>query len=285
MKIANTFRQMKLIVESGATKSTWVAIKAGKIAEQQVIEGINPTSNPVSVKYISNYQIPSNEEVKTIHFYGAGVSSPVAKELLEQSLREHFGSIEFYLDHDILAAARSVSDEEESIVSILGTGTNTVVFDGKDITQSFKSLAYMFGDYGSGFHMGKILVQRYYEKRMSQADLALFNKEYVAGKTDLLFRIYNADKPNFVTAALSRYLEKCSEDLRAKVVNEAFELFFEKQILHIQNAKEYKLNFVGSIAGVFEKELRAMSEGLGLTIDKINGNPIDGLVRYHSKNN
>lgn len=276
---------MKLIVESGATKSTWVAIKAGKIIEQQVIEGINPTSNPISVKYISNYKIPAKEEVQTIHFYGAGVSSPVAKELLEQSLKEHFGAIEFHLDHDILAAARSVSDGEESIVSILGTGTNTVVFDGKQVTQSFKALAYMFGDYGSGFHMGKILVQRYYEKRMSQADLDLFKKEYVEGKPDLLFRIYNADKPNFVTAALSRFLEKSSTDLKAKVVNEAFKMFFEKQILHIENAKTYKLNFVGSIAGVFEKELRAMADSLGLTIDKINGNPIDGLVKYHSKNN
>jgi len=276
---------MKLIVESGATKSTWVAIQGGKILETQVIEGINPTSNPISVKYISNYKVPSGQDVKTINFYGAGVSSPVAKELLGDSLLAHFGPIEFCLDHDILAAARSVSDGESSIVSILGTGTNTVVFDGKHITQSFKSMSYMFADYGSGFHMGKLLVQKYYEKKMSDNDHLLFEREYIDGKPDLLFRIYSADKPNFETAALSRFLEKGSNQLKDEVVNEAFDLFFEKQILHIENAKDYKLNFVGSIASVYEKELRAKASSLGLTIDKINGNPIDGLVSYHSKYN
>jgi len=36
---------------------------------------------------------------------------------------------------------------------------------------------------------------------------------------------------------------------------------------------------------VFEKELRAKAESLDYEIDKIDGNPIDGLISYYSNEN
>lgn len=275
---------MKLIIESGATKSTWVVTDDGQIIDEQVLAGINPTSNPSSVDTIKQYNTPSDLDLESIHFYGAGVSSKVAIDLLKLNMENHFDCSEISLEHDILAAARSISHSEESIVSILGTGTNTVVFDGENIAQSFKALGYLYGDYGSGFHIGKSLIRAYFTKRMSQQDEALFSKEYIEGKPDFLFRIYKSERPNFETARLSRFLNSCSAELKKSILNETFESFFVNQILPIENYKNYKLNFVGSISAHFETELRETADNYGVIIDKVVSNPIKGLIYYHKLN-
>jgi len=273
---------MKLVVESGATKSTWVLIEQNQIVDTQVLDGINPTSNPISVNYVHQYE-NNIGKVKHIYFYGAGVSNQAAKSILEHALKEKFDGSKIFLGHDILAAALSVSYGKPSIVSILGTGTNTVIFDGYKIIESFKAMGYMFADYGSGFHVGKILIQRYYRKEMSESDYHQFQETYIDGQDDLLFRIYKAQKPNYVTAKMSYFLSSCTDQLRNEVMNEAFGDFFKYQIEPIKNAKNYKLNFVGSISKVFEEELRRNAKQRGYVIDKIEGNPIDGLIDYHNK--
>lgn len=273
---------MKLIVESGATKSTWVLLKSGQRVDTRILKGINPTSNPSSVDYVSNYEHPDKDQVTSIHFYGAGVSSPVAVDHLKKSINAHFSCDTVELEHDILAAARSVSHGQSSIVSILGTGTNTVVFDGTHITQSFKALGYMFADYGSGFHIGKQLLRAYYGNKMSSEDAGNFKKSYLEGKDDLLFRIYNSPRPNFETAQLSRFLDQASEALKRNILDECFERFFKHQILPIEGYKAYPLNFVGSIAAVFEEDLRRVASRYELEISIIEGNPINGLLDYHN---
>jgi N-acetylglucosamine kinase-like BadF-type ATPase len=273
---------MKLIVESGATKSTWVLINEGQTVDTRILKGINPTSNPSSVDYVSDYQHPDKEHVTSIHFYGAGVSSPVAVDHLKSSLDAHFSCDTVELEHDILAAARSVSAGQSSIVSILGTGTNTVVFDGSQITQSFKALGYMFADYGSGFHIGKQLLRAYYAHQMNDIDSANFKKSYLEGKDDLLFRIYNSPRPNYETAQLSRFLDQATPELKDQILTTCFDSFFEHQIRPIRNHQDYPLNFVGSIASVFEKDLRMVAKKYGLEISIIEGNPINGLLDYHN---
>ena len=273
---------MKLVVESGATKSTWVLLDSNKVTDTKVLSGINPTSNPASVTYVSEYDAPS-EMIKQVYFYGAGVSNAAAKTSLRKALESKFQHCELTLGHDILAAALSVSYGRPSIVNILGTGTNTVVFDGEGILESRKALGYLFADYGSGFHLGKILIQKYFRNEMAESDHDLFYKEYIVGQDDILFRIYKAAKPNFETARLSYFLSTCSKQLRKEVVTEAFSDFFEYQIVPLKNGKDYKLNFVGSISEVFESELRSVARLKGYEVDKIVGNPIDGLIEYHKK--
>ncbi len=273
---------MKLVVESGATKSTWVLLDSNEVVDTKVLAGINPTSNPASVVYVDQYNGPA-DKIKQVYFYGAGVSNAAAKTSLTKALESKFLYSRFTLGHDILAAALSISYGRPSIVNILGTGTNTVVFDGFEILESRKALGYLFADYGSGFHLGKILIQKYFRKEMNERDLNLFYEDYIDGKDDILFRIYKAAKPNFETAKLSYFLGKCSAILRQEVVSEALSDFFEYQIVPLKNAKDYKLNFVGSIAEVLETELRTIANQQGYEIDKIVGNPIDGLIEYHKK--
>lgn len=272
---------MELLIESGATKSTWVLFGKTQIKDKQVLEGINPTSNPSSVTIINSYSIPQGIGIQKIHYYGAGASNDSAKNLLIINLKKKFGEVNCEIDTDILAAARAVSSNEKSIVSILGTGTNTVLFDGNKIARGFRSLGYIFGDFGSGFHLGKLLIRAYYNDEMAVSDKRFFSEQYIDGKEDLIFSIYNAKKPNFVVGSYAKFLDHCSDNLRKQIIEEAFVSFFEKKIEILPDSQGLKLNFVGSVAKVFEKELRSIATNNGHEVDKIVANPIDGLIDFH----
>jgi len=272
---------MNLLIESGATKSSWIVYDQKEQLDKQVLSGINPTSNPSSIQEINAFLLKDNLKIDTIHYYGAGVSSAESKDRLQNALTSKFGKVTVFCENDLLAAARAVSDGIASIVSILGTGTNTAVFDGKKLLPRRRSLGYIFEDYGSGFHIGKILVQRYYGDQMGTEDTALFEKRYISGKSDLIGRIYNASRPNSEVASLSRFLEACSEELRKEILTEVFKAFFDNQIMVIEYSDQYKLNFVGSISAVFEKELRQEAESCGYDVVSVCGNPIDRLLAYH----
>ena len=41
------------------------------------------------------------------------------------------------------------------IACILGTGSNTCLYDGEDVTDNVTNLGFMLGDEGSGSHLGK----------------------------------------------------------------------------------------------------------------------------------
>lgn len=274
---------MNLLVESGATKSSWIVFDQNQLIHKQVLSGINPTSNPASVDVIQDFSYTEISEIDNIHYYGAGVSSDESRTVLLEKLTLKFGKKEILCDNDILAAARSVSDGQTSIVSILGTGTNTAIYDGEKLLPRRRALGYIFEDYGSGFHIGKIIVQKYYADKMSKEDSTLFHNNYIAGQRDLISRIYESSRPNYQVASLSKFLSCCSGHLKAEVLEQTFHSFFEYQIKTLENGKNYKLNFVGSISEVFEKELRLKAASCGYDVVTVCGNPIDRLLAYHQK--
>ena len=274
---------MKLIVESGSTKSKWILLDNRKVIDEQLLPGINATSNPQSVALVSEYTQLKSIQIEEIYFYGAGVSSDDARAKLLQSLQAKFGEVKIEMLHDILAAARAMSDGNRSITSILGTGTNTVVFDGNKIVDSRKALGFLMADFGSGFHIGKILIWKYYNYLMNSEDVALFKKRYITEGKDFIYSLYTSDKPNFEIASLSRFLESCSTDLRSEVLDEAFTSFVKNQIRPLQGHADLPLHFVGSISEVFKEELQSVLKREGLILGDINGDPSPGLIAYHSK--
>lgn len=274
---------MKLIVESGSTKSRWVLLDGRNVVDEQLLPGINPTGNPNSLRHINDYILPKDRKIDNIYFYGAGVSNPQAIDALGSQLENHFGDIQIEMQHDILAAARSVSDGEASITSILGTGTNTVVFDGVKVVDSRKALGYLMADFGSGCHIGKILIWKYYNHLMDENDAMLFRQEYISEDMDFIYSLYQSDRPNFQIASMSRFLDMCSPLLKASVLSEAFSTFIEKQINTFTDHQKLPLHFVGSISSVFRNELETVVTNSGFKMGRVSGNPMDGLIAYHTK--
>ena len=278
---------MIVIVDSGATKSTWVVMNsAGKVVNRMDMAGINPTANIDSLTDLSESSFSELVDLATVselHFYGAGTSNNKAKNALKHKLDALFISARITIETDILGAARAVSDSKESIVAILGTGMNKVHFDGVVIKKSFTSLGYLLGDTGSGYDIGRKVLQSYYHNKMNKADALLFQKTYSSDDDQFIFNLHQSDKPNSKIASFSRFLNFSSSDLKLNICKEVFSKFFDECNDGLLRYNSYNYTFVGSISKFFESELREAAYDHKIEIDIVMADPIDGLIDYHKK--
>ena len=275
---------MKMIVESGATKSNWVLLDNDVVVSTQKFAGINVTSNPRSLAVVDQVNTAQLNHLDSIHFYGAGTRSLESKEKLAAKLNAHFQVENIFIETDIFAASLAASYSKPSIVSILGTGTNTVVYDGQSVIHKTKSMGYLISEPGSGFHIGQLILKAYLSDTMNASDAALLEKDFLPKEKDLLPHLYASAKPNFEMAQFTKFLEVCNPAFKAKILDQSFNAFFEERINRLKTFKEYKLTFVGSVAQVFRTELQEVAQKHKREIVNIIGDPLEGLIEYHKLN-
>ena len=125
---------MKLIADSGSTKTDWVLTDGADVKERLLTQGINPfhqSEDDIRAILHSN-RAPRTTQLE-IHFYGSGVR-PELKPLMERLLHEAFPKATAVEAHgDLLGAARAVCGHAEGIACILGTGANSGLYDGQRI--------------------------------------------------------------------------------------------------------------------------------------------------------
>ncbi len=275
---------MKAVIDSGSSISKWAICDDDfNIIEEFQLGGINPTSNPGSVSLLSQIPDKFTQTIKEVYYYGSGVSTSESilsiKEAVKLNLPE-VHSVE--IENDLLAACRSLSNGTQSFVVILGTGTNACLFDGKEITDKTTSLGFLFDDYGSGYHLGREIIIRFFNGKMSQQDHNLFISMYGRDRDSIIQPIYNSDSPNSQIAAYTLFLSECSEELRQELCTYAFRRFVKKRLNPIPNPDGCKVvNCIGSISYHFEKELNQACNEEGYEIGTITQNPIIGLLNYY----
>src|SRR5690606_3640922 len=98
------------------------------------------------------------EEITEVYYYGAGVHSDDKADIIKDAFSKFFTKAQLSIGHDLLAAARALLGTNAGFAAILGTGTNTCIYDGEDITLNIDSAAYILGDEGSGSYIGKKLL-------------------------------------------------------------------------------------------------------------------------------
>lgn len=73
-----------------------------------------------------------------------------------------------------MAAARALLGDQPGFAAILGTGTNSCIYDGQEITHNIDSAAYILGDEGSGSYIGKKLLTDFIRGLMPEDVSAAF---------------------------------------------------------------------------------------------------------------
>ncbi len=271
---------MKLIVDSGSSHSEWVILD-DKVIEKIELPGINPIAIPESTDTIANYESHHKGHITEIYYYGSGVSNQIATDKIQLAFNKAFPKIKTTILSDIEAACISTSYDQSSIVSILGTGVNTVLYDGRNITQSIKSLGYLIEEEGSGYNIGRLISKNYLRALMPEEDMEKFRSQYLNTGEDLINMIYSHPRPNYYIASMSSFLNVCSHDLKEDILRENFNTYTLNHIKKIDNYRDYKINFVGSIAYVFQKELKESIEAIGGRVGQIIKNPMSGLIKHH----
>jgi N-acetylglucosamine kinase-like BadF-type ATPase len=279
---------MKLIVDSGSTKTDWIAIdnNGKKLFETQTL-GLNPqvlSEYILEERIINNYEIyQSRKKISELFFYGAGCGTDPPKNLIKKVFKPIFENANILIKEDTYAAIYSCcSPGDKAIVSILGTGSNCSYFDGKNVHQKITSLGYILMDDASGNYFGRQLLRDCYFNKMPLNLQEKFKKEFELEPELIKDHLYKKPNPNTYLAKFAKFLVQ-NKDLKysKKLIKKGFNLFIKNQIRQFDNHLEVPLHFVGSIGFYLQEDLKKSLDSKGLQCGKILKKPIDGLVAYH----
>lgn len=277
---------MIIIADAGSTKTEWSLIDEDLHFRLFQTQGYNPYFNDEEtiISGLKN-DFPKDIDktsVKEIYYYGAGCSTEKNCEIIDQSLTKLFQKAISTVSDDLTGAARSVFGNQEGIACILGTGSNAGYYDGKFIIERVPSFGYMFGDEGSGAHLGKILVNDYLKDKLPKdiRDAFTFKFEYTLG--DILEGVYKNPYPNRFLASFTGFL---SENLKSEYVHEiirsSFSEFFEKQLKRFSVFGTTEIACIGSVAYYFKDIFQEVAKQNNVIVRRFSKNPVRGLIRYH----
>ncbi|NDP19800.1 MAG: ATPase [Paludibacter sp.] len=277
---------MMLIADSGSTKTHWCLNENSGLVKHIFTKGINPfyqTEEEIT-RELELVLIPQliGIQIDCIYFYGAGCSFPDKKAILSNALGRFFKNIPIEVQSDLLGAARSLFGNNKGIACILGTGSNSCLYDGKDIVENVSPLGFILGDEGSGAVLGKILIADCLKNQLSTKLKDKLLSEYNLTPAIILENVYKKPFPNRFLAKLSPFLlQNIDNPAIFNIVYNSFDAFFVRNVKQYNNCEQVSVSFIGSVAFFFSNTLEIVASEHGLTIGKIVQSPMDGLVEYH----
>ncbi len=280
---------MILIADGGSTKCNWCQLDEAQNRAYFNTEGYNPDFMDTAAIVASlTRNLPDTlprDQVREVHFYGAGVSSAQKAEVIAAALRQLFSRAKVTVTEDLLAAARALLGRQPGFAAILGTGTNSCLYDGEKITYNVDSLGYFLGDEGSGSFFGKRLLRDYLRGLLPDGLQEIFKETYSLGsRNDILNQLYNQPLPNRYLASFAKFAYDYNNVSYCRdIVLEGFEAFFHNLVLHYPRYQDYTFNCVGSVGYNFRDVLTQVARGHGMEVGKIIRSPIDDLVTFHEE--
>ena len=276
---------MILIADSGSTKTDWCVAKDGFTVKRFTTQGINPYHQDERRinGIVLDELLPQTGEykLKKIVFYGSGCRDniiPTMKNILYSAFNNN---IEVEIYSDLLGAARAICGHEEGIACILGTGSNSCLYDGKKIVGNIPPLGYILGDEGSGATLGKIFINEIF-KNSRMYDL---KKEFLQvlqmTEGDIIDRVYRQPMANRFLASLAPFIHSHIERHEVnEIVTENFRQFLLKNVKRYHR-DDLQVSFIGSIAWHFKSQLLQSALEENVYVGSVGKSPMDGLLRYH----
>ena len=257
-------RNMKLIADSGSTKTDWCMISGKDIVARVNTQGINPFHQDKNVieKVIRTELLPSIgvpvEVVDAVYFYGAGCVDAVIPAMTE--------TLQY-----IFQSAKTLSAD---IISLK---------NGK-ITANIPPLGYILGDEGSGAALGRLFFNGIFKGGLPEEIRDLYMKETGYTYSNIINKVYREPLANRFLASVSAFINAHKNEypqLQELVINN-FRAFFQNNIARYNNVR-LKVGAVGSIAYYYKKELCKAAELEGYEFSDIEKAPMGGLLSYHSE--
>ena len=288
---------MKLIADSGSTKTDWTLINTPHPQRCDVVatfhtQGITPIhQQPDVIRQIIGHELisqlstfPRASLIQSgvlesplmsnieVFFYGSGCT-PTHVPMMKRMLGEVFSSQNIEVHSDLTAAARALCQHEPGIACILGTGANSCLYDGQDIIQNTPALGYILGDEGSGSVLGRLFMNAIF-KNPAFADV---RNDYLAKnkltQADIIQKVYREPMGNRFLATTSLYIEEhLDNSLLRDLVVQNFRQFFRSNIVP-----------VGSMAHHYLPQLEEAAQLEGFHVGTVMQSPMEGLITYHAQ--
>jgi glucosamine kinase len=280
---------MILIADSGSTKTDWRLIDADKHIHQAASQGINPyfvSKNDIA-QIITTELLPAlPEKIKheklELFFYGAGCSSLEKCNDVKSGIQQVFINAEIIVEHDLLAAARALCGHKAGLAAILGTGSNSCYFNGKEIIQNQPSLGFILGDEGSGAYLGKKLISDFLNEEMPKEIVERIKERFKLTKDEVLENVYKKPFPSRYLASFSKFIyQNLKHEYCNHLVIDAFSLFFDRHICKYPHKGELPLGIVGSVGFYYSNIISRIADEKGIPMGRVLESPIAGLTLYH----
>lgn len=274
-----------IIADSGSTGTAWVLVQGGTLQDRFYSQGLNPHFT-ADAEYLEVFQSVNKRwpdaALESVVFYGSGISGTEIAGRVKALLSAVFPTDQLEVAHDLLGAARAVCQRQPGIAVILGTGANTCVYNGTQITQNVRSLGYILGDEGSGAEIGKRWMKRHLSGTIDERLAAAFSQWIGRGPEAIIAEVYGGEKPNRFLASVMPFLsEHRHEPEVLAVLNEAFDALFDLQLKHYAELLKLPVHFVGSVAYHFRDILQEQCMRRNVIHGTFLADPIDALVDYH----
>lgn len=281
---------MKLIADSGSTKTDWVLTDGDKVVARHKTRGINPfhQTEKEIMDILRHELLADHSELRleersgalAVVFYGSGVR-PELESVMVRLLTSAIPCIEAEAHGDLIGAARALCGTHEGIACILGTGANSGLYDGSRVVRNTPPLGYILGDEGSGAVLGVRFLNALYKGFLPSLLVSEFERDMNLTMADVIARVYRQPMANRFLASLSLFISRhLGEPALRQLVVDNFRSFFRHNVVQYQRP-DLPVGFVGSIASCYEEQLREAAAQEGFVVGRVMKSPIDGLVDYH----
>lgn len=281
---------MKLIADCGSTKIDWCLLENGSVARRFNTTGINAvmlTEEEIRQRLLLELQplIDADADaISEIFFYGAGCISPDVCRNVERALRAVIPGVgQVDVRTDLLAAARALCGHVPGIACIMGTGSNSCWYDGREIRENVSPLGFILGDEGSGAVLGKLFLGDVLKNQLRPELTEEFLREYNLDRMTVIRRVYREPAANRFLASVVPFLSAHIAEPRIhRLVLDAFRAFFRRNVCQYPHYDRLPVNFVGSVAFYFQDILRDAAEQCSCTVGTVIKSPMEGLVKFHA---
>jgi len=276
---------MNMIADSSSTKTDWAIVEHQNVIAKATTSGINPFfQTRREISRVIRLGLPEDyfkQKYERIYYYGAGCNNETKSDIVKASLIAQFRS-HTVVESDLLAAARSLFNNEAGIACILGTGSNSCFYDGKDIKKNVRAGGYILGDEGSAAALGRMFLSDYV-KGLVPEDLAeMFLQQTSIGPDDALTEVYNKPMPNSLLAKAGYFLtDYISNPYVEQLIEDNLRQFFTRNVCQYE-CKTCKVRFVGLAASKFSVELCRVAKSFDIEVDEIRDRSMEGLIQYHA---
>lgn len=278
---------MIAVIDSGSTKADWV-INSSSGAAKLTTAGMNPnfTDEETIVKILQKeVNSISTAEVKRVLFFGAGCSGDQKKLIVSNAFERVFTKADIKVETDMMGAVLATCGNDPGIVCILGTGSNSVYFDGKEIRPNNYGLGFILADEAAGSDLGKILLTNYFYGLLPEHLSFDFRQKYNLSRDEAIRKVYSNPQANAWLASFSNFYEEYKNDEWInKVLRDRFDEFFRIYIMQYPEHKKNPVHFVGSIAFLNSDLINRIATEKNIKIGKIIRKPIDLLNEFLLKN-
>lgn len=293
---------MIIVADSGATKTDWlfcdntdkspattgrdIPTTTGRDIMSVKTHGINAATMssdailPIVDDLVAKAGTDVADKVESIYFYGAGCITEQQTAPLGKILGEKFRNIRHLeIESDMAGAAKALFGDGKGVTAILGTGSNSCLWENGRIVRNILPGGFILGDEGSGASLGKMFLADYFKDLVPERIREKANRIFDISYQDAVMKIYKGDTPSRYLASFARFIvENKSDEYAAELIERNIRNFIERSLARYG---ETKVGVVGSLGFACREELAAIGSEYGLEFVKFLASPIESLTDYH----